>query len=76
MSLTFQLVEFNPRRHARGAEGASVAVFEDGEQIELLWMRPRDIRRNMRLYGQDEGLRAALKAYETPTRRFPPEEGG
>ena len=69
-SLTFRLVDFNPRRHARKAEAARVYVIEDGEIVDLLWMSKRDVTRNLAMYPGDPGLAAALAAYATPTREI------
>lgn len=59
--MKFKLIEFNPRRHARGAEAAKVAC--DGE---WLWMSRKDILNNIRDHGDDPELRAALACYRTP----------
>lgn len=59
----FKFVEFNPRRRLRGAEAARVEViYSDGES-DLLWMSVRDIKANIREFGQQEGLKQALDAY-------------
>ena len=62
--ITFKLDRFNPRRKARGAEAASLKVFYDGELTDCLWMSVRDIRNNIKDFGRDEGLLAALEAYK------------
>lgn len=59
----FRLIEFNPRRATRGAEAARVEVtYSDGD-VDILWMSPQDIRKNMREFGQQAGLQKALEAY-------------
>ena len=59
----FSLVRFNPRRAMRGAEAAELEVkWSDGD-TETLWMSKKDIRDNAKLYGEQAGLTAALKAY-------------
>jgi hypothetical protein len=63
-NITFKLSRFNPRRKARGAEAASLIVLEDGEPVDCLWMSVRDIRENIKVFGNDEGLLAALEAYK------------
>jgi hypothetical protein len=59
----FRFVEFNPRRASRGAEAARVEVTYDEGDVDFLWMSPTDIRRNMHQFGNQEGLKQALKAY-------------
>jgi hypothetical protein len=61
----FRLVEFNPRRVARGAEGARVEVMwsDTVADSEWLWMSKSDIRENVRLFGAHPELRKALDAY-------------
>lgn len=63
MTLTFELIEFNSRRLLRGATAARVAVFEDGEQTDVLWMTPKDLRANKREYGPSPALDQALVHY-------------
>jgi hypothetical protein len=65
-ALSFLFVEFNPRRKSRGAEAARVEVFEDGESCGWLWMSERDIRNNLRDFGDSAELRKALSAYRAP----------
>lgn len=65
MPLTFELIEFNTRRLIRGATAAKVAVLEDGEQINWLWMTPKDIRANLEEFGPSEALAAALVHYRS-----------
>lgn len=59
----FTLVRFNPRRAQRGAEAAEVEVtWADGD-TETLWMSAKDIRENLKQYGEQEGLLHALESY-------------
>ncbi|WP_447956537.1 hypothetical protein [Vreelandella sp. EE7] len=60
----FQFIEFNPRRKMRGAEAARVEVIHSEGDHEELWMSPRDLRANIKLYGQHEALTKALAAYQ------------
>ena len=70
VSMRFELVDFNPRRHARGAEGARVRVFEGEQVIDVIWMSPRDVRKNIGLHGRSSGLAAVEAAYKTPNREI------
>lgn len=70
LPVTFRLVDFNPRRHMRGAEGARVEVREDGEFVGLLWMSREDVVLNLAEYPGDAGLEAALAAYGTPSQEI------
>lgn len=63
--VTFRFVEFNPRRHHRGAVAAWVEVLEDGDATHCLWMSKKDIRANIKLFGECAELRKALDAYKT-----------
>ena len=59
----FTLIRFNQRRVDRGAAGAEVEVtWPDGE-TETLWMSKKDICANVKEYGEQAGLTAALEAY-------------
>lgn len=62
----WRLVDFNPRRHARGAEAARVYIYEDGEMVDWLWMSARDARLNIRDHGDHPELRRVIEAYKTP----------
>lgn len=62
-AITFQLIEFNTNRLRRGAEAAKVAVIEDGQQIDCLWMSPQDIRNNITEFGPSAPLETALAHY-------------
>lgn len=64
VKITFRLVEFHARRHARGADAARVMVITNGIDDELLWMSAEDIRMNIATFGPSEELRAALDHYE------------
>lgn len=69
MAFTFELIEFNTRRLMRGAEAAKVAIIEDGEQIDWLWMTPKDLRANQREHGPSEALDQALAQYQAHGKR-------
>jgi hypothetical protein len=62
---TFRFVEFNPRRVARGAEGARVEVTYDDGTSDLLWMTKRDIAKNMMAFGRCPELTKAHEAYSS-----------
>ena len=64
VAVTFRLVDFNERRYRRGADAARVEVLEDGESAGWLWMSPKDLRANIREFGECEELRKALAEYE------------
>ena len=56
----FKFVEFNPRRAMRGADAARVEVDPDGE---WLWMSKRDIKANIKEFGDHPELQKALASY-------------
>ena len=56
----FRFIEFNDRRALRGADAARVEVDTDGD---WLWMNKRDIRANMKEFGDHPELQKALDAY-------------
>lgn len=59
----FELVRYNPRRRARGAEAAEVKVtWPDGDEA-LLWMSEKNIADNIAGFGECDGLSAAREAY-------------
>ena len=60
--IEFRFMEFNPRRHARGADAARVEVKEDGEK-GWLWMSKRDIAKNIMTFGRHPALVTAYAAY-------------
>lgn len=60
MEQHFRFIEFNPRRALRGADAALVEVSSDGE---WLWMSPKDIRANIKEFGDNQELQKALAAY-------------
>ena len=62
--ITFRFVEFNPRRHRRGAVAAWVEVLEDGDATHCLWMSKKDIGANIKLFGECPELQKALAAYK------------
>ncbi|EPP9374372.1 hypothetical protein PZF67_006093 [Pseudomonas aeruginosa] len=63
---TFELIEFNHVRYARGKEAAKVRVLENGESLGLLWMDVDDLKANLREFGPSEALNRALRAYGEP----------
>jgi len=64
----FKLARFNPRRVARGKEGAHVLVTWDDGTRELLWMSLKNLKDNMKSYGSSAGLDEAIAAYAANTR--------
>ena len=56
--VTFEFVEFNPRRAERGARAARVAV--NGNWV---WMSVEDLKKNVAIFGPLDALTEALKAY-------------
>lgn len=64
---TFKLLDFNPRRYARGAEAARMECFEDGVSIGTIWMSRGHIKKNLALWPSDAGLLAAREAYKWPS---------
>jgi len=68
----FTLIEFNPRRHIRGAEAARVNVDYGRGDADLLWMSAADIRRNMMLHGKHPELIKAMECYSRPFHHYPP----
>lgn len=56
----WRLVEFNDRRAMRGADAARVEIEPDGE---WLWMSKRDIKMNIKEFGDHPELQKALAAY-------------
>ena len=63
-AITFEFVEFNPRRAARGADAARVAVKYDDGTDDLLWMSKSDIAKNIMTFGQSDELTKAHNAYK------------
>ncbi|MBK3919907.1 MULTISPECIES: hypothetical protein [Stutzerimonas] len=60
---TFELIEFNHVRDARGKEAAKIRVIENGESQGFLWMSAEDLRANIRDLGPSDALSEALRAY-------------
>ena len=56
---TFQFIEFNPRRAARGARAARVEV--DGD---LVWMSLSDLKKNVAIFGPLAAFTQAIEAYK------------
>lgn len=59
-AIVWRFIEFNPRRNLRGAPAARVEA--DGE---WLWMTLKDIRNNIKEFGDHPELQKALNAYKT-----------
>lgn len=64
MTITFELVRFNPRRLRRGAEAAEIKVCDNNDEC-LLWMSASDIRKNIKLFGEQAAFTKALQHYKT-----------
>lgn len=61
---SFRFEEFNPRRAMRGAPAARIWITPDVGQEEFwVWMSAADLRKNLKTFGEHEGLRAGLVAY-------------
>lgn len=59
---SFELIEFNGRRLARGADAARVNCELDGWQT-WLWMSRKDVEANIREFGEHPELLRAREAY-------------
>lgn len=59
----FRFVEFNTRRQSRGAEAARIEIIYSEGDHDKLWMSAGDLNDNIRLFGKQEALTDALKAY-------------
>lgn len=59
----FDLIEFNTRRLARGAEAARVDYEVDGGS-GWMWMSASDVEKNIREFGKLPGLLRAREAYK------------
>lgn len=64
MTITFTLRRFNPRRAMRGVPAAEFEC-SDGEEMGLLWMDEKDIRQNLKEFGESEELLKGLEHYRT-----------
>lgn len=62
-TVTFTLIEFNTRRLMRGAVAAKVAILLDGEQVNWLWMTPKDCRNNIAEFGPSDVLDGVIAQY-------------
>lgn len=60
---TFELLEFNHVRYARGKEAAKIRIIENGHPQGFLWMSAEDLQNNLRDFGADEVLIKALRHY-------------
>ena len=56
---TFQFIEFNPRRAARGARAARVEV--NGNWV---WMSVEDLKKNVAIFGPLAAFTEAIEAYK------------
>ena len=59
-SIEFRLLRFSPRRNLRGAPAAEVEV--NGVPM---WMTRKDIRENIKLFGEHKELWKAMEAYDS-----------
>lgn len=62
--VTFEFYRFNVYRKRRGAEAVQMKVFENGQQVALLWISRSDINKNIRAFGMCEELRRGLQCYQ------------
>lgn len=59
----FEVIEFNKRRLARGADALRMrVVYAEGDDDEL-WMSPTDLRKNIQQFGPLEALLAGQELY-------------
>ena len=63
--ITFKFYRFNKIRMTRGVRAVQLRVFENGEEVGLLWVSRKDINNNIRQFGMCEVLRRALECYQT-----------
>lgn len=61
----FKFDEFNVRRAMRGAPAARVLVSKEGH---WLWMSSKDVRANIKEFGEHVELTKALEAYAAVNR--------
>tara|TARA_R110001599_G_scaffold343217_5_gene565657 strand:- start:1009 stop:1332 length:324 start_codon:yes stop_codon:yes gene_type:complete len=59
--ISFEVIEFNSVRYARGKPAAKIQVIEDGVAQGFLWMNADDLRANIREFGTSEALERGLK---------------
>ena len=48
--LDIEFMDFNQRRHMRGAAAARFEILYSDGETELLWMTPTEIRKNMKAF--------------------------
>jgi hypothetical protein len=60
---TFEFIEFNQRRAARGAQAARVEVNGD-----LVWMSLADLKKNAAIFGPLAAFTQAIEAYKNKGR--------
>ncbi len=61
----FKFYRYNDRRRCRGVEAVQMQIFENGEQVGLLWMSRKDINNNIREFGMCPALHRGLQCYQT-----------
>lgn len=61
--MTFEFIEFNPRRAMRGADAARVRAIHDDGSDDVLWMSKSDIAKNMMAFGRCDELVKAHDSY-------------
>ena len=66
-AITFKIDRVNINRMRRGADGVEMAVYEDGTKVDLLWVSPSDIRKNIKTFGPCEAFTVALECYKFRT---------
>ncbi len=65
IKLVFKFYRYNDHRRRRGVEAVQMQIFENGEQVNLLWMSRKDINNNIREFGMCPALRRGLQCYQT-----------
>ncbi|MEY8710495.1 hypothetical protein ABDM77_07390 [Mangrovibacter phragmitis] len=68
--MKFRLSEFNTTRYSRGADAARVDITEDDGDQHWLWMSPRDIEKNVMLFGPHLGFLQAAARYSMKPERL------
>lgn len=64
----FSVTRFNPRRAARGAAAVEVQVTWPDRVIDYVWMSKQDIKGNMAVWGECDGLNDAMSKYKAEGR--------
>lgn len=60
-NIKFEFLEFNKRRAQRGAEAVRMKVTADGD---WLWMSKKDLKLNIKEFGEDPELIKGLSCYK------------